>query len=343
MNNLHSLICILSALILVTSTMANDYPHAINAHKQRAIQIAGEDLKFLAEGVVCQPAATQIPYAMKNIPGFLDPAAPAVEPFAAFDNLYYVGLYAVGTWILDTGDGLILFDALNNEREVKNVLLPGMRELGLDPEEIKYVIVTHAHFDHYGGADFLKQEFGPRIVMSGPDWDYLASDISLPYAIRAGYPEVTQPARDMVMQDGEVLEMGDATIRFIVTPGHSPGTLSSIISVRDRGRKLNIGMWGGQALPGELEPLSQMHDSLHKFWTAATGHGTEAAISTHPWVVGNFEMQAQARLDGGNPLLIGTDGFDRVMAIYEECINAQFARSVAAGAEAMSNIHNLKN
>ena len=56
----------------------------------------------------------------------------STEPFKIFDNLYYVGFYAIGAWILDTGDGLILFDALNSDRDVETVLLPGMRELGLD-------------------------------------------------------------------------------------------------------------------------------------------------------------------------------------------------------------------
>ena len=51
-------------------------PPAAAAHVQRALQIAGSDLKFLADGLLCEPAENQIPYAIKNVPGFLDPKAP---------------------------------------------------------------------------------------------------------------------------------------------------------------------------------------------------------------------------------------------------------------------------
>ncbi len=299
---------------------------AVTGHVAKAKAIAGNDLDFLANGFLCRPAENAVPDAIRNVPGFLDPNAPGVEPFAGFDNLYYVGLHAIGTWILDTGEGLIVFDALNNEGEAKSILLPGMAELGLDPEDMKYVVITHGHFDHYGGSVFLKGQYGVPIAMSGPDWDYLPRDIALPYAMRAGYPPVDQPERDMVIEDGQVIEMGNASVRFIVTPGHTPGTLSSIITIRDEGVERKVAMWGGQALPPEPQGLNQMHNSLHKFWKIGLEEGVEGLISTHAWVVGNFEMRKRGRAVGENPLMIGRDGFDRAMQIYDECIHAQFAR-----------------
>ena len=80
-----------------------------------------------------------------------------LSPFRRTTIIHYVGMYAWGTFILDTGEGLILFDSLTNERQVKEILLPGMAELGLDPQDLKYLVVTHAHVDHYGGAQFLKE------------------------------------------------------------------------------------------------------------------------------------------------------------------------------------------
>ena len=88
---------------------------AVKAHVDRAKAIAGDAFDFLSDGFLCKPARNTISDAIRDIPGFLDPQAPGVEPFAAFDNLYYGGQYAVGTWILDTGQGLIVFDALNSD------------------------------------------------------------------------------------------------------------------------------------------------------------------------------------------------------------------------------------
>ena len=302
---------------------------AVAAHVARAKEIAGERFDFLASGFLCRPAENVLAHAIRTVPGFLDPKAPAVEPFRAFDNLYYVGLHAIGTWVLDTGEGLVVFDSLNSEADVRNVLLPGMYELGLDPTDIEYVFITHGHFDHYGGAWFLGREYGSRIAMSAADWNYLPKDISLPHAVKAGYPEVVQPERDLVVADGQVFSMGSASVEFFVTPGHTPGTLSSILTVQDQGRERKIGMWGGQALPWQDDELAQMHESLHKFWHEGKKQGVEGLISTHAWVVGNFELRNRGRGVAENPLLIGSDGFDQIMRIYDECIKAQFGRNLA--------------
>ncbi len=331
--------CLLLALIVLpapatsqqSAPAAQEEPPAVAAHVQRAREIAGSDWRFLTDGFLCGPAENTIPLAIRTIPGFLDPDAPGIEPFAAFDNLYYVGMYAWGTFILDTGEGLILFDTLTNERQVREILLPGMAELGLDPNDLEYLVITHAHVDHYGGAHYLKQEYGAPIIMSEADWDNLDNDISLPYFIRAKYPPVIQPERDQVVEDGDVLTLGNASVTFLVTPGHTPGTLSTILTVRDRGEPRTVAMWGGQALPDAMKELNEMHNSLHRFWRLGRERGVEGLISTHPWVVGNFELHARGVVDGRNPLLIGHDGFDRVMGIYDECLKAQFARTLAKG------------
>lgn len=302
---------------------------AVAFHVQQARDIAGSDFRFLSDGLLCGPAEQTIPKAIMTVPGFLDPDAPGIEPFAAFDNLYYIGMYAWGTFVLDTGEGLILFDSLTNEREVEEILLPGMTEMGLDPNDLKYLVVTHAHVDHYGGAHYLKQQYGVPVMMSAADWDALAHDISYPWFVRSGYPPVVQPQRDVTVEDGDILSLGNASVTFVLTPGHTPGTLSPIIEVQDRGQTRTVAMWGGQALHADIATLHQMHNSLHKFWSLGRERGVEGLISTHAWFVGNFEQHARGRVDGRNPLLIGQDGFERMMSIYDACIDAQFARSHA--------------
>ena len=183
--------------------------------------------------------------------------------------------------------------------------------------------------DHYGGAQYLKDEYGAPVLMSAADWDALADDISLPYFVRTGYPPVVQPERDVAVEDGEFLSLGNASVRFVLTPGHTPGTLSPIIEGAGTGADSHRRHVGGQALHDDLATLSQVHNSLHKFWRLGRERGVEGLISTHAWFVGNFEQHARGRVDGRNPLLIGQDGFERMMGIYDACIDAQFARSHA--------------
>jgi metallo-beta-lactamase class B len=131
----------------------------------RAMTIAKDDLKAEAEDACLPggPARDHDPRPMQK-----------VEPLKVFDNLYYVGFEQVGTWTLDTGAGLILLDTLNNPQEAEQVLVPGLRQLGLDPANIKYIILSHGHADHFGGAPYFQEHYNTPVLMTAADWDLIA-------------------------------------------------------------------------------------------------------------------------------------------------------------------------
>ncbi|UIY32231.1 MBL fold metallo-hydrolase (plasmid) [Neorhizobium galegae] len=129
-----------------------------------------------------------------------------------FDNLYYVGEYAfwessASSWAVDTGEGVVLIDTLNPDSG-PILVEKGLREQGLDPQNIKYIIVGHAHGDHYGGARYLQDKYGARIMMSDAEWDFLAKDKRDP---------AQKPKKDMVIKDGETFRLGSASFTFYVT------------------------------------------------------------------------------------------------------------------------------
>ena len=97
------------------------------------------------------------------------PTDPVIEPTKVFDNLYVVGRTSTAVWAVTTSAGIVLIDAGYGD-QLESVLLPGMKTLGLDPAQVKYVIVGHGHGDHFGGAAYFQQR-GARIVLAGPDWD----------------------------------------------------------------------------------------------------------------------------------------------------------------------------
>src|SRR6516162_11350182 len=93
-----------------------------------------------------------------------------VEPVRLFDNLYFVGLANVYAWVYDTPEGIVVLDTLNNSKDAEVTVVGGMKKLGLDPTRIKYIIITHAHGDHFGGAPYLKEHFGTRVIASEEAW-----------------------------------------------------------------------------------------------------------------------------------------------------------------------------
>ena len=155
------------------------------------------------------------------------------EPQKVFDNLYFVGMTEFASWAVTTTDGIIVIDPLF-DYSVEDEVVGGLRKLGFDPADIRYVLISHGHLDHAGGAKLLQQRFGARLLMSAADWDLVERD----------NPR-WKPARDLVITDGQKLTLGDTALTMYLTPGHTNGTVSTLIPLTDHGEKHVAALWGG--------------------------------------------------------------------------------------------------
>jgi alkyl sulfatase BDS1-like metallo-beta-lactamase superfamily hydrolase len=78
-----------------------------------------------------------------------------IAPFKIFDNLYHVGPGTVSAWLIPTTDGLILIDTV--QEPYVDQVLNNIRNLGFDPKDIKYILLTQGHLDHFGGAARIQE------------------------------------------------------------------------------------------------------------------------------------------------------------------------------------------
>jgi len=264
-----------------------------------------------------------------NVPGYIaNPAsAPArgtwyAEPARVFDNLYFVGGKVHSAWALTTRDGIILIDTIypyNSEE----LIIGGMRKLGLDPKNIKYVLVSHAHGDHIGGAEMLQTRYGVRVVMGGPDWDWVAK-----------YPnryKTMAPKRDIAATDGMKIALGDTTVTIWLTPGHTPGTLSYTFTVLDRGRPVNVAYSGGTAFnfvnntpdPG-IKNFQTYIDSQKHMAAKAASIGATVLLSNHSEFDNAFNKNRMlaGRGDGPHPYELGADWVQRYFQVMQGCARA---------------------
>lgn len=253
-------------------------------------------------------------------------------PTRVFDNLYFVGSQGVSSWAVATTAGIILIDALNNAEEARTIIEPGLRALGLDPAEIRYVVVTHAHGDHYGGARHFAER-GARIVMSEIDWRELAGP-----TLQFDHPSWGRPPRrDIAVRDGHRLTLGDTSIELRVTRTHTPGTISPIIPVRDGARRHRVMLWGGTALnfgpiPERLQSYAAETERMRRI---AARRGIEVFVSNHPGSDASRQrIQALGARAAGDPhpYVIGRERVDAVLARIAQCARANEA---ATAAEAM--------
>lgn len=168
------------------------------------------------------------------------------EPFKIFDNVWYVGIQTAAVYLITTSDGHFLTDATDDE--TAHLVLENIQKAGFNPRDIKYLIVTHAHTDHFAGVEKIRQATGARVGMSLEDWkqtEQLQGGQGGRPNERAG-PRI---ARDLVIDDGQTLTLGDTTLKFYVTPGHTPGATSIEYRARDGNRTYRVLTPGGLGIP----------------------------------------------------------------------------------------------
>lgn len=171
-----------------------------------------------------------------------DTALQEIEPYKAFDNVYYVGICWVSAWLITSPNGHVLIDTLYGP--YTSQLLGNIRSLGFDPKDIKLVVVTHGHFDHAGGIGQLKSDLAPgtRFAMTKEGWREGKEDSSHPR-----WPwKMIEP--DIVLTDDQIVTGGDIAIQAFETPGHTMGTASFAFDARDGVRTYRAFTVGGLAL-----------------------------------------------------------------------------------------------
>lgn len=290
----------------------------VQTHIAAAKAAAGQEHKGLFDRVCTfeteQPAASQ----SKGPP---DRSKWHAEPVKVFDNLYFVGQTEYSAWAVTTSDGIIVVDALW-DYSVEDEVVNGLKKLGLDPAKIKYVLVSHGHIDHAGGAKLLQDRFGARVILSAADWDLLDRN-------KQSWPK---PKRDMVATDGQRLTLGDTTLTLYLTPGHTPGTISTLIPVKDSGKPHLVAEWGGTAFNFTITPdkprkywFETYINSAERFRDVVAKAGADVLIANHTNFDGSkTKLPALTKRKAGDPhpYVIGNESIKRYLTVAQECAKA---------------------
>lgn len=239
------------------------------------------------------------------------------EPVKVFDNLYFVGQSEYAVWALTTSQGIIVLDTIF-DYSVEDEVVGGLKKLGLDAANIKYAIVSHAHPDHDGGAKFLQEHYGTRVIMSPADWDVLDRRTN-----------GTKPTRDMLATDGQKLTLGDTTVTLYITPGHTPGTISTLIPVKDNGRPHLAALWGGVGLNADRESVQTYIRSVQRFNDIVRQAGADIILSNHTdWDRSKINLPLLAKRAPGtpNPYVTNNETVRRYLKVAEECATSRVMR-----------------
>jgi len=160
------------------------------------------------------------------------------QPFRIAGKLYYVGTYDLASYLISTTKGLILI----------NTGVPGsdtmirrhIESLGFKFSDIKILLATHAHFDHVGAMAAIKQATGARLMIHKKDARLLADGGSSDYILGGHGPMFPPVKADRLLQDRDLIELGDMQIMVLHHPGHTKGACSFLFSVKDESREYRV-------------------------------------------------------------------------------------------------------
>jgi metallo-beta-lactamase class B len=246
-------------------------------------------------------------------------------PLKVFDNLYWLGTRQHSSWALQTSAGIVIIDT-NFAWATRPEIIDGLTRLGLNPNDIKYVIISHAHGDHDQGAAELQERYSAQVVMGAADWD---ATLKRPPTAPGGVPR-----KDIsIGAEGRKLTLGDTTIEIVATPGHSPGTLSYVFPVKDQGQTVMVAYSGG-TLTGAFGADGTRWDeyiaSQRRIAKAAADAGASVLLSNHSEYDGAYtkaRLLAAPRQPGENhPFIVGTEGVQRYFTVMAECATASKLR-----------------
>lgn len=202
-----------------------------------------------------------------------------VPPVKMFDNLWYVGPGYVSVYLIKTSAGAVLIDASEEPDMVQHVI-DSIRKTGTDVKDIKAILISHGHIDHWGGIDRMHELSGAPVYATEEDWQMIEQASR---SGRGGAPPPRAPKRDRVVKDGDTLTIGDTTLKLYKTPGHTPGVISIEFTVYDKGVPHKAFYSGGT---GGRDGVKGYEEAVASSTRISQINGIDVFLPNHGWNAG---------------------------------------------------------
>ncbi len=224
-----------------------------------------------------------------------------VPPFKVFDNLYYVGPGSVAVWLIPTTDGLILIDS--TQEPLVDHVIDGIRKMGFDPKNIKYILLSHGHLDHFGGAGKIQALSGARVATLEEDWKLIEATYQNPG--RGNRDPGVPLKRDMVLREGQTLTLGTTSLKVYRLPGHTAGSPSFEFTVYDNGRPHKAFLFGGpgqrNGVEGGTEFLNSIRRLKRELADVEVPVHVHSYLNTYPYPSGGAILEPAMKLAQRKP------------------------------------------
>jgi metallo-beta-lactamase class B len=253
-------------------------------------------------------------------------------PHKVAGNIYYVGSKGLAAFLITTPQGHILINS--NLQESVPQIQASVEKLGFHFSDVKILLISHAHFDHCAGSAKIKELTGARYMVMDADVPVVESggknDFQYGGSKNSWYPGAKV---DRVLHDGDQVRLGDTVLVAHLTPGHTKGTTTWTMKVRDGGKILDVVIVGS---PNVNPGYKLVHNAAYPN-IALDYERTFRVLNALPCDVflgahgSYYDMQAKfARLKQGTNPFLDPDGYKSYVADREQAFRAELKKQSAA-------------
>lgn len=233
-----------------------------------------------------------------------------------FDDVLIIAQKETNCFVLKTDDGLIVIDAIWPSKNVFDVIVDAINDVGWNPDTIKKLILTHGHVDHTGCGKYFVEKYNVKTYLSEVDDVFWKEHPTKPER-----PETWKDYEiDIYIQDGDTITLGDKTIYVYSTPGHTPGCLSYIFPVTEDGEIHMAALWGGTTPPWTKHGVKQYLKSLDYFICEAKNKKVDVALSNHTAIDNGLERISYSKKRMAympNIYIIGENAFQKYCTVFQ--------------------------
>jgi metallo-beta-lactamase class B len=236
------------------------------------------------------------------------------EPFRVIGNIYYVGTDELAAWLVTTPDGYFLLDG--GLPESAPLIEANIRKLGFRLADIKFLLNSHAHFDHSGGLAELKQDTGAQLIASAGDQESLETGTYLgsEHVIELSAPPVKV---DQLAADGQEFQLGSVAMTAHLTPGHTRGCTTWTTRVLDMGMPHTVVFYCSTSVAlNRLAPTEQ-YPGITADYQRSFGQlvhlSADVFLANHKDFFNLWPKRETQKRGGTNPFINATEFHDFVL------------------------------
>lgn len=251
-----------------------------------------------------------------------------VEPFRIIGNIYYVGASDVTSFLITSPQGHILIDA--GFAETVPQIKANVARLGFKLEDIRVLLINHAHYDHCGGAAEIKKLTGARLFASPPDARVLEDGGTSDFRFGGDQPLFTPVKVDELLKDGQEIRLGDTRLKTHFTFGHTKGATSWTMEATENGKKYRV-VFASSATTLDYafvnnQKYPQIAEDFARTYATLKAIKADVFLSSHGGFFDLTEKAAQLRAGAKKNPFIDPKGFQRFVAR----MTRQFEEKLAA-------------